>query len=246
MIAPSPNTCLEPQTYQMLGDRTDVTVEFTRFEVARIALDAGFGPTVRRRTHGGGGTVASHGGGRHRCVGRHGRLLAGPGDRPPAGRRDHRAESRRPPRRRWPTSTRSPHSASGTWACSPLYRRRQPGHRRALRRRGTSVVGERHLGLSVNEEVRTGAARRPAAALPRAGRGTRRASGRAGLRAHQPVRRPCRRAGRGADRAAGGSTRSPSRCGGAWRSPARQPCSRNGAGCSQPHRSRPIPGRLPG
>ncbi len=41
MIAPSSNTCLEPQTYRMLGDRTDVTVESTRFEVARIALDAG-------------------------------------------------------------------------------------------------------------------------------------------------------------------------------------------------------------
>jgi maleate isomerase len=41
MIVPSSNTCLEPQTYRMLGDRTDVTVHFTRIEVTRIALDAG-------------------------------------------------------------------------------------------------------------------------------------------------------------------------------------------------------------
>jgi maleate isomerase len=40
MIVPSSNTCLEPQTYRMLGDRTDVTVHFTRIEVTRIALDA--------------------------------------------------------------------------------------------------------------------------------------------------------------------------------------------------------------
>ncbi|WP_369134801.1 hypothetical protein [Modestobacter sp. I12A-02662] len=39
MIVPSSNTCLEPQTYRMLGDRTDVTVHFTRIEVTRIALD---------------------------------------------------------------------------------------------------------------------------------------------------------------------------------------------------------------
>jgi maleate isomerase len=41
MIVPSSNTCLEPQTYRMLGDRTDVTVHFTRIGVTRIALDAG-------------------------------------------------------------------------------------------------------------------------------------------------------------------------------------------------------------
>jgi maleate isomerase len=41
MIVPSSNTCLEPQSYRMLGDRTDVTVHFTRVEVTRIALDAG-------------------------------------------------------------------------------------------------------------------------------------------------------------------------------------------------------------
>lgn len=41
MIVPSSNTCLEPQTYRMLGDRTDVTVHFTRVEVTRIALDSG-------------------------------------------------------------------------------------------------------------------------------------------------------------------------------------------------------------
>ncbi len=41
MIVPSSNTCLEPQSYRMLGDRTDVTVHFTRIEVTRIALDAG-------------------------------------------------------------------------------------------------------------------------------------------------------------------------------------------------------------
>ena len=41
MIVPSSNTCLEPQTYRILGDREDVTVHFTRIEVTRIALDAG-------------------------------------------------------------------------------------------------------------------------------------------------------------------------------------------------------------
>ncbi|WP_035775601.1 aspartate/glutamate racemase family protein [Arthrobacter sp. H5] len=40
MIVPSSNTCLEPRTYRMLGDRTDVTVHFTRVEVTRIALDS--------------------------------------------------------------------------------------------------------------------------------------------------------------------------------------------------------------
>ncbi|WP_219419587.1 maleate cis-trans isomerase family protein [Pseudonocardia nigra] len=39
MIVPSSNTCLEPQTYRILGDREDVTVHFTRIEVTRIALD---------------------------------------------------------------------------------------------------------------------------------------------------------------------------------------------------------------
>jgi maleate isomerase len=39
MIVPSSNTCLEPQTYRILGDRQDVTVHFTRIEVSRIALD---------------------------------------------------------------------------------------------------------------------------------------------------------------------------------------------------------------
>ena len=41
MIVPSSNTCLEPQTYRILGDREDVTVHFARIEVTRIALDAG-------------------------------------------------------------------------------------------------------------------------------------------------------------------------------------------------------------
>ena len=39
MIVPSSNTCLEPQTYRILGGRTDVTVHFTRIPVTRIALD---------------------------------------------------------------------------------------------------------------------------------------------------------------------------------------------------------------
>lgn len=39
MIVPSSNTCLEPQTYRILGGREDVTVHFTRIEVTRIALD---------------------------------------------------------------------------------------------------------------------------------------------------------------------------------------------------------------
>lgn len=39
MIVPSSNTCLEPQSYRILGDRTDVTLHFTRINVTRIALD---------------------------------------------------------------------------------------------------------------------------------------------------------------------------------------------------------------
>ncbi len=41
MIVPSSNTCLEPQTYRILGDRTDVTVHSARIGVTRIALDSG-------------------------------------------------------------------------------------------------------------------------------------------------------------------------------------------------------------
>ncbi|SEQ53343.1 aspartate/glutamate racemase family protein [Arthrobacter sp. OV608] len=52
MIAPSSNTCLEPQTYRILGSRTDVTVHFTRIPVTRIALDDSsdrqFDPAVMR------------------------------------------------------------------------------------------------------------------------------------------------------------------------------------------------------
>ncbi|MEO8283242.1 MAG: aspartate/glutamate racemase family protein [Pseudarthrobacter sp.] len=52
MIVPSSNTCLEPQTYRILGDRTDVTIHFTRIPVTRIALDDSsnrqFDPTVMR------------------------------------------------------------------------------------------------------------------------------------------------------------------------------------------------------
>lgn len=40
MIVPSSNTCLEPQTYRLLGERTDVTIHFARVPVTRIALDA--------------------------------------------------------------------------------------------------------------------------------------------------------------------------------------------------------------
>jgi maleate isomerase len=39
MIVPSSNTCLEPQTYRILGDRQDVTIHSTRIPVTRIALD---------------------------------------------------------------------------------------------------------------------------------------------------------------------------------------------------------------
>ncbi|MGO4806979.1 Asp/Glu racemase [Arthrobacter sp. 2MCAF15] len=39
MIVPSSNTCLEPQSYRILGDRTDVTIHFARIQVTRIALD---------------------------------------------------------------------------------------------------------------------------------------------------------------------------------------------------------------
>ncbi|RKO22891.1 Asp/Glu racemase [Pseudarthrobacter phenanthrenivorans] len=52
MIVPSSNTCLEPQTYRILGNRTDVTVHFTRIPVTRIALDRSsdrqFDPAVMR------------------------------------------------------------------------------------------------------------------------------------------------------------------------------------------------------
>lgn len=39
MIVPSSNTCLEPTTYRMLAERTDVSVHFTRIPVARVGLD---------------------------------------------------------------------------------------------------------------------------------------------------------------------------------------------------------------
>lgn len=39
MIVPSSNSCLEPQTYRILGQRTDVTIHFARIDVTRIALD---------------------------------------------------------------------------------------------------------------------------------------------------------------------------------------------------------------
>jgi maleate isomerase len=52
MIVPSSNTCLEPQTYRILGDRDDVTIHFTRIPVVRIALDDSsdkqFDPAVMR------------------------------------------------------------------------------------------------------------------------------------------------------------------------------------------------------
>lgn len=41
MITPSSNTCLEPMTYRILGQRDDVTVHSARIPVTRIALDAG-------------------------------------------------------------------------------------------------------------------------------------------------------------------------------------------------------------
>ncbi|MEA5453374.1 aspartate/glutamate racemase family protein [Sinomonas sp. JGH33] len=41
MIVPSSNTCLEPMSYRILGDREDVTIHSTRIPVTRIALDAG-------------------------------------------------------------------------------------------------------------------------------------------------------------------------------------------------------------
>ncbi|MEZ2391494.1 aspartate/glutamate racemase family protein [bacterium RCC_150] len=39
MIVPSSNTCLEPQSYRILGERRDVTIHFARIPVTRIALD---------------------------------------------------------------------------------------------------------------------------------------------------------------------------------------------------------------
>ncbi|KUM33643.1 maleate cis-trans isomerase family protein [Arthrobacter sp. EPSL27] len=39
MIVPSSNTCLEPQSYRILGSRDDVTIHSTRIPVTRIALD---------------------------------------------------------------------------------------------------------------------------------------------------------------------------------------------------------------
>ncbi|MBT8159689.1 aspartate/glutamate racemase family protein [Arthrobacter sp. GN70] len=41
MIVPSSNTCLEPMSYRLLGDREDVTIHSTRIPVTRIALDSG-------------------------------------------------------------------------------------------------------------------------------------------------------------------------------------------------------------
>ncbi|MVU82814.1 Asp/Glu racemase [Nocardia sp. ET3-3] len=41
MIVPSSNTCLEPMSYRILGDRADVTIHSARIPVTRIALDAG-------------------------------------------------------------------------------------------------------------------------------------------------------------------------------------------------------------
>ncbi|MGF6885319.1 maleate isomerase [Nocardia sp. GAS34] len=41
MIVPSSNTCLEPMSYRIIGDRADVTIHSTRIPVTRIALDAG-------------------------------------------------------------------------------------------------------------------------------------------------------------------------------------------------------------
>lgn len=41
MIVPSSNTCLEPMSYRILGDREDVTIHSTRIAVTRIALDSG-------------------------------------------------------------------------------------------------------------------------------------------------------------------------------------------------------------
>jgi len=39
MIVPSSNTCLEPMSYRILGDRSDVTIHFSRIPVTRIELD---------------------------------------------------------------------------------------------------------------------------------------------------------------------------------------------------------------
>lgn len=39
MVTPSSNTCLEPVTYRLLGDRDDITVHFARAPVTRIGLD---------------------------------------------------------------------------------------------------------------------------------------------------------------------------------------------------------------
>lgn len=56
MIVPSSNTCLEPQSYRILGDRDDVTIHFTRIPVTRIALDDSsdkqFDPAVMREAAG--------------------------------------------------------------------------------------------------------------------------------------------------------------------------------------------------
>lgn len=41
MIVPSSNTCLEPMSYRLLGDREDITIHSTRIPVTRIALDSG-------------------------------------------------------------------------------------------------------------------------------------------------------------------------------------------------------------
>jgi len=41
MIVPSSNTCLEPMSYRILGEREDVTIHSARIPVTRIALDSG-------------------------------------------------------------------------------------------------------------------------------------------------------------------------------------------------------------
>ncbi|MGE2832682.1 maleate cis-trans isomerase family protein [Mycobacterium sp. SMC-4] len=45
MLTPSSNTCLEPTTYRLLGNSSDVTVHFQRVPVTRISLD---GDSVRQ------------------------------------------------------------------------------------------------------------------------------------------------------------------------------------------------------
>ena len=89
MIVPSSNTCLEPQSYRILGDRDDVTIHFARIPVTRIALDESsdkqFDAAVMRSA----AETPRHRRRRRHRLERHLRLLARRRSRPRARRGNH-------------------------------------------------------------------------------------------------------------------------------------------------------------